>query len=65
MRCAQALVSARMENGRRELALYLVAAAIYITIGVFFLEFMLASIVALGYLLIAVWLLPEMVRRLR
>jgi hypothetical protein len=54
-----------MENGRRELALYLVAAAIYITIGVFFLEFMLASIVALGYLLLAVWLLPEIVRRLR
>lgn len=54
-----------MENDRRDLAVYLVAAAIYITIGVVFLEFMLASVVALGYLLIAVWLLPALYRRLR
>jgi hypothetical protein len=55
----------RVEKDRRDLALYLVAAAIYITIGVFLLEFMLASVVALGYLLIAVWIVPAVYRRLR
>lgn len=54
-----------MENDRRDLVLYLIAAAIYITIGVFFLEFMLASVVALGYLLIVVWILPALYRRFR
>ena len=52
-----------MEEDRRELVLYLVAAAIYITIGVFLLEFMLASVVALGYLLLVVWILPALYRR--
>jgi hypothetical protein len=55
----------RVDKDRRDLALYLVAAAIYITIGVFLLEFMLASVVALGYLLIAVWIVPAVYRRLR
>jgi hypothetical protein len=54
-----------VEKDRRDLVHYLVAAAIYIPIGVFFLEFMLASAVALGYLLIVVWLLPALYRRLR
>jgi hypothetical protein len=52
-------------NDRRDLALYLVAAAIYITIGVLFLEFMLASVVALGYLLVVVWIAPAIYRRFR
>jgi hypothetical protein len=49
----------------RALLLWLGAAVVYITIGVFVTDFLLASVVALAYLLIVVWLLPELVRRLR
>lgn len=54
-----------MTEGIGTLALYLMAAVIYIAIGVFFTDFMLASVVALGYLLVVVWILPLVVRRLR
>jgi hypothetical protein len=54
-----------VEEDLRDLLLYLVAAAIYIAIGVFFLEFLLASVVALGYLLLVVWLVPALLGRLR
>jgi hypothetical protein len=54
-----------VEKDRRDLVLYLVAAVIYITIGVFFVDFLLASVVALGYLLLVVWILPAVYGRLR
>ncbi len=52
-----------MDEGRGTLVLYLVAAALYVAIGVLAVEFMLSSLIAIGYLLIAVWLLPALVRR--
>ena len=44
---------------------YLVAGALYLAVGVFFTDFMLSVFVAIGYLLIVVWLLPLAARRLR
>jgi hypothetical protein len=49
----------------RTLAIYLAAAVIYIVIGVFFVDFMLSVVVAAVYLLIAVWLVPTALERLR
>ena len=48
----------------RTLLVYLSAAAVYILVGVFVVEFMLSFVVAAAYLLIAVWLVPEAIRRL-
>ena len=39
------------------------AAAIYIAIGVFFIEFLLSIFVAIGYLLVTTWLAPVAIRR--
>ena len=47
------------------LVLWGAAAGVYITIGVLFVDFMLSVFVAMGYLLIVVWLAPAAVRRLR
>ena len=41
------------------------AAAVYITVGVFFVDFMLSVFVAMVYLLVATWLLPAAIRRRR
>lgn len=49
----------------RELALYVVAAAIYVAVGVALPELLLAWPVGAAYLLVAVWLVPAAVRRLR
>ncbi len=49
----------------RTLALYLSAGALYVLIGVFVTDFLLASVTALAYLLVTVWLVPALVRRLR
>jgi hypothetical protein len=54
-----------VSEGRRTLLLYLVAAALYIGIGVAYPDFLLASLVALGYLLLVVWLVPALYRKLR
>jgi hypothetical protein len=43
---------------------YVAAAALYITLGVFFTDFLLSYFVALAYLLLVVWLVPAGVRRL-
>ena len=51
--------------GRRELLLYLAAAVAYIAIGVAFPEFLFAWIIAVGFLLLCVVVLPELVSRLR
>ena len=44
---------------------YCAAAAVYIVIGVAYNDFLLSVIVGMGYLLLAVWLVPAAVRRLR
>jgi hypothetical protein len=52
---------------RRELVValgYVAAAAIYILIGVTVTDFLLSVFVALAYLLLVVWLVPTVVRRL-
>jgi hypothetical protein len=51
--------------GRRELALYLAAAAVYVALGVARPELLFSWPVAAGYLLLAVVALPFVVRRLR
>jgi uncharacterized membrane protein (DUF485 family) len=51
--------------GRRELALYLAAGVVYVAIGVAFTEFLFSWVVAAGYLLLCVVLLPALARRLR
>jgi hypothetical protein len=52
---------------RRQLAVatgYVVAAAVYIAIGVAFTDFLLSYFVGLAYLLLVAWLIPAGVRRL-
>ena len=43
---------------------YVVAAAVYVTVGVWFTDFLLSVVVALAYLLLVAWLVPAGVRRL-
>ena len=50
---------------RRVFAGYLLAAGVYIAIGVAVTDFLLSFWVALGYLLIAAWIVPAFVRRVR
>jgi hypothetical protein len=47
--------------GRRELALYLAAGAVYIAVGVAFPEFLFAWIAAVAFLLVFVVVLPALV----
>jgi hypothetical protein len=54
-----------LARGRRELALYLAAGALYVAIGVAVPEFIFSWVVAAGYLLVVVVALPFLVRRLR
>jgi hypothetical protein len=49
----------------RELALYLAAAAAYITLGVAFPDLLWSWVEGTAFLLLAVWILPSLVRRLR
>jgi hypothetical protein len=51
--------------GRRELLLYLAASLVYVAVGVAFPELLFAWVVAVGFLLVAVVLLPALVSRLR
>ena len=51
-------------SGRLTLGLYLAAAAGYLTIGVFFPDFLFSWLTAAVFLLVAVWALPALVRRL-
>jgi hypothetical protein len=51
--------------GRRELVLYLTASLSYVVIGVAFPELLFAWVVAVGFLLVSVVLLPALVGRLR
>ena len=43
---------------------YCLAAAIYVAIGVTWIDFLLSFWVGLGYLLLTAWLVPTAVRRL-
>lgn len=54
-----------MRPGSRTLAAYLVAAAVYIAVGVVLPELLLSWIVAVAYLLVALWLVPAVARRFR
>jgi membrane protein implicated in regulation of membrane protease activity len=48
----------------RELALYLVAAALYIALGVAYPNLLLSWFEGTAFLLLAVWIVPAFVRRL-
>lgn len=51
---------------RRDLAVfagYVLAAAVYIGIGLYTVDFLLSYWVAVAYVLVAVWLVPATVRR--
>ena len=53
---------------RRDLTVfggYCLASAIYITIGVAWIDFLFSFWVGLGYLLLAAWVVPTLARRLR
>lgn len=53
---------------RRDLAVFawwLVAAGIYIGIGLYTVDFLLSYWTALAYVLVATWLVPMVVRRFR
>jgi hypothetical protein len=43
---------------------YVIAAAVYVTIGVFYTDFLLSVFVGTAYLLLVAWLVPAGVRRL-
>jgi hypothetical protein len=62
---APSTVREALTLGRRELALYLAAAAVYIAIGVAAPEFLFSWVVAAGYLLLVVVAVPFFVRRIR
>jgi len=49
----------------RELGLYVAAAAAYITLGVFVPQVLISWPVGVAFLLLAVWVMPAFVRRLR
>ena len=54
-----------MRPDTRTLAAYLVAAAVYVALGVILPELLLSWIVGVAYLLVAVWLVPTLARRVR
>ena len=43
---------------------YAIAAAVYVTVGVFYTDFLLSVFVGAAYLLLVTWLVPAGVRRL-
>jgi hypothetical protein len=43
---------------------YCLAAAVYIVIGVTYVDFLLSVVVGMAYLVVAAWLIPTVVRRL-
>ena len=49
----------------KELGVYLVAGAVYVAVGLVVPAFLFSWVVAAAYLLVAVWLAPELVRRVR
>ena len=56
----------RERPSKRQLAVfvgYVIAAAVYVTIGVFYTNFLLSVFVGGAYLLVVAWLVPAGVRR--
>jgi hypothetical protein len=51
-----------LAGGQRELALYVAAGVVYVAIGVVFPEFLFPWVVAVGYLLLCVVVLPVLLR---
>jgi hypothetical protein len=51
-------------NDLRVLAGYCLAAAVYIAIGVTYVDFLLSVVVGMAYLVVATWLVPMVVRRI-
>ena len=51
--------------GRKELAAYLVAGAVYIAIGVQVPEFLFSLFTAIGYVLLCLVVIPKVLRLLR
>ena len=49
----------------RTFALYMACAAVYVAIGVYFVDFLLSFVTAAAYLLVTAWLIPAAIRRLR
>jgi hypothetical protein len=43
---------------------YCLAAAVYIVIGVTYVDFLLSVVVGMAYLVVAAWLVPTLVRRI-
>jgi uncharacterized membrane protein (DUF485 family) len=56
---------AALESGWRELALYVGAGVVYVAIGVAFPEFLFSWVVAAGYLLGCIVVLPALARLAR
>ena len=57
----------RERPSTRQLAVfagYVVAAAVYVTVGVFYTDFLLSVFVGTAYLLLVAWLVPAGVRRI-
>jgi hypothetical protein len=57
-----------LRPSRRDLAVfggYLLAAAVYIAIGLYTVDFLLSYWVAVAYVVVAAWVVPAAVRRLR
>ena len=55
-----------LRPGRRDLAVfggYLLAAALYVGIGLYTVDFLLSYWVAVAYVLVIAWLVPAAVRR--
>ena len=50
-------------DSKRELAMYLAAGIVYIAIGVTFPEFLFSWVVAAGYLLLCLVVMPALARR--
>jgi hypothetical protein len=54
-----------IQSGRLQtLVIYAIAAVVYVAIGVAFTDFMFSVVVAIVYLLVAVWLVPAGLKRL-
>jgi hypothetical protein len=49
----------------RTLRLYLAAFVVYVVVGVLVPEFMFTSVVGIAYVLVAVWIVPSLLARLR
>ena len=60
-------VGGRLPSRRQIAAVtpYGLAAVVYVVVGAFFTGFLLSVFVAMGYLLVAVWLVPAVARRIR